>query len=159
MENAFEIIPVAGLMEELDLCLAELYDLKLSHSLLKPNLIFNGGVEVDPYGLVDLEVEVIEIIPPTMHKNFPFFRACFDDIYAREKGARKLTALEVERNFELSGERWILIGGILNQANQLVPPAIIVAYYPKTNQALYTTFIKEELRDNLFTHTLFHLLN
>lgn len=159
MENAFEIIPVAGLMEELDLTLAELYDLKLSQSLLNPNLIFNGAVGVEPYGLVDFEVEVIEIIPPSMHKNFHFFRACFNNIYAEEEGERKLTALEVERNFELSGERWILIGGMLNQVNQLAPPAIIVIYYPKTNQALYTIFIQEELRYNIFTHTLFHLLN
>ena len=158
MENAFEIIPAAGLMQELDFEPDELNNLQLFNSFLNPNLILDVATEVEPYGMVDFQVEIIEVIPPDCSRNESFFQLSFSDIYA-EKGERVLSALEVERNFELKGKRWIMIGGILDQVDELVPPAIIIVYYEDYDEALYTIVIKEELQDKLFTHRIFHPLN
>jgi hypothetical protein len=157
METIFKLVPKATV--------GVLTDIGLSPNLLEyimekdrnfdPNLSLTIYFKRKKARKIYFIVDIFEIIAPRTRKNGKVFKKSFDRILKYEEKNRYFFGSELEKYYELEGPRWILIGAI-RDTRLFEPTALIMTYYEKYDEALFTFIISDKMLPTISYH---HALN
>ncbi len=149
MKTILDSLPAIGIVEHPCLTIELLDYIMEEKKQFNPDLCLDMAFKKRRAKKFYFEVEIFEIVPPVTKKNARVFKRSFDGIMKNEEENRYFFGSEIEAFYELEGPRWILLGAIKN-ARLSEPTPMIMVYYEKYDESLFTLIISEKMLSKIY---------